>query len=80
MEVLNALFHKADEWDLFPPLGLRKLPYSACLYVDDLVLLLCLRQQDLLLLRQILEILQSASGLSCNLRKCQMTTIRCDED
>jgi hypothetical protein len=80
MEVLDALFHKADDWGLFHPLDRRPLPHRAFLYADDHVLMLYPRQQDINLLRQILDIFQGASGLSCNLSKCQMVIIRCDDE
>jgi hypothetical protein len=80
MEVLDAMFRRADEWGMFQPLGLRSLQHRACLYADDLVLLICLRQQDLLTLWQILEIFQGASRLGYNLDNCQMASIRCMDD
>jgi hypothetical protein len=74
------MFRRANEWGMFQPLGLRSLQHRACLYADDLVLLICLRQQDLLTLWQILEIFQGASGLGYNLDNCQMASIRCMDD
>jgi hypothetical protein len=44
MEVMDAMFRKADEWGLFHPLDWGPLPHRACLYADDLVLMLCPRQ------------------------------------
>jgi hypothetical protein len=43
MVVLDALFRKADKWGLFHPLDWRPLLHRACLYANDLVLLICLR-------------------------------------
>jgi hypothetical protein len=80
VEVLDALFRKAGDCHLLQSLGLRTLPHRASLYADDLVLLLYPRQQDLLLLRQVVEIFEGASSLGCNLSKCQMAAIRWDED
>jgi hypothetical protein len=36
--------------------------------------------QDLLLTRSILALFEDASGLGCNLAKCQMAPIRCFEE
>jgi hypothetical protein len=79
MEVLGALIRKADEWGLFQPLGLRSIPFRASFYADDLVLFISPRVQGLQQLRQIFDILEDASGLGCNVNKCQMAAIRCDD-
>jgi hypothetical protein len=77
-EVFDALLCNVDDLGLFHLLGRQRLPQRACLYVDDLVLMLYPQQQDIILLRQILDIFHGASGLSCNLNKCKMVAIRCD--
>jgi hypothetical protein len=80
VEVSDTLFCKADDLGLFHPLDRQWLPHRARLYADNLVLMLCPRQQDIILLRQILDIFHGASGLRCNLNKCQMVAIRCDSE
>jgi hypothetical protein len=50
MEVLGVLIRKAGEWGLFEPLGVRVTPLRASFYVDDLVLFISPRVQNLQLL------------------------------
>jgi hypothetical protein len=80
MEVLSAMFRWADGWSLPKPLGARPIPHYISLYVDDMVLFVALRQQDLHLVRDILQIIKGASGLGCNVAKCQLAPIRCSEE
>lgn len=80
MEVLSAMIRKADKWALFQNLGIRNLPNRASLYADDLVMFLSPTESDLSLLKEILSIFKGASGLACNLSKCQASPIRCSEE
>jgi hypothetical protein len=80
MEVLNALFRKADVWSLFKPLGARGICHRASLYADDLVVFVAPETRDLHLLHGILFVFEEAFGLACNIGKCQMTPIGCSED
>jgi hypothetical protein len=66
MEVLNALLRKADEWNLFHRLGVQAINYRASTI-------------NLQLFRDIFSLFEGASGLGCNIAKCQMVPIRCDE-
>jgi hypothetical protein len=79
MEVLGAMIRKVDEWGLFQPLGVRAIPFRASFYADDLVLLMSPKEQDLQLLRRIFIIFAGGSRLECNMDKCQMEAIRCDD-
>jgi hypothetical protein len=66
MEALNALLRKADEWNLFHRLGVQAINYRASTI-------------NLQLFRDIFSLFEGASGLGCNIAKCQMVPIRCDE-
>jgi hypothetical protein len=79
MEVLAALITQADLWMLFKSFGPRAITHHASLYTDDLVTFLNPVSQDLQLLNVILDSFAGASGLSCNLTKCQLAAVRCDE-
>jgi hypothetical protein len=79
MEVLNALIRRAGGWSLLQPLGAR-LPHRASFYVDDLVVFLTPSAPDLQMACCILELFHDASGLGCNMVKCQMVPIRCTDD
>jgi hypothetical protein len=56
----------------------RFIPFRASFYVDDVVLFMSPKMQDLQLLRQIFVIFVGASGLECNINKCQMVVIHCE--
>jgi hypothetical protein len=49
------------------------------LYADDLVVFISLEHQDLFMLRQVLDMFQVSSSLSCNLAY-KMVAIRCNEE
>jgi hypothetical protein len=80
MEVLTELFRKADEWSLLQKSGPRAIPYRASLYADDMVAFLSPTVQDLQMARCIFNLFDGASGLGCNLSKCQLAPIRCTEE
>jgi hypothetical protein len=50
------------------------------LYADDLVLFVCPNAWDLLLVRSKFNIFEGASDLGCNLAKCQLMPIRCNQE
>jgi hypothetical protein len=80
MEILGAMFRRADAWSLLQSLGVRSTVHRVSLYTDDMVLFLTPRHQDLQVAREILQIFEDASGLGCNMVKCQMAPIRCSEE
>lgn len=80
MGVLSSLIHQADRWNLFDAMGIRDSPHKASLYADDLVIFVSPVQRDLDITRKIIEIFEKASGLACNLQKCQIVPIRCTEE
>jgi hypothetical protein len=75
MEVLNALLRKADDCQLLQSLGVRGI----ALYANDLILFVRPKARDLTALREVFNLFEGASGLGCNLAKCQMVPIRCTE-
>jgi hypothetical protein len=54
--------------------------HRASLYVDDLILFIRPRAADLQVMRLIFSVFEGASGLGCNLAKCQITPIQCARD
>jgi hypothetical protein len=58
----------------------RSIPYRTSLYIDDLMLFVRPNAQDLQLVRPVFTIYKATSGLGCNLAKCQLEPIRCDEE
>jgi hypothetical protein len=79
MEALSALIRTANNWSLLQPLGGTAIADRASLYANDLVMFLSPTIQDLQLTRCIFDLFHGASGLGCNLQKCQMVPIRCDD-
>jgi hypothetical protein len=75
MAVLSALIRKADQWALLQQLEPHSIPHRASFYVDDLILFAFPMEQDLQILHCIFEIFEGASGLGCNLAKCQIVLI-----
>jgi hypothetical protein len=47
MEILGAMFRREDAWLLLQSLSARPIPHRVSLYVDDMMLSLAPRQQDL---------------------------------
>lgn len=80
MEVLNAMFCKADEKRLLSPLKLRAVPYRVSLYADDVVAFLKPSVAELATAKAILGCFEGATGLATNLSKCSMSPIRCSEE
>jgi hypothetical protein len=80
MEVFGGLIWKVDQWSLLQQLGTNSIPQHASFYVDDLILFVSLEEQDLLTLRHIFEVCEGASGVPCNLSKCQLVLICCSEE
>ena len=77
MEVLNALLKLADEKGLLFALH-PKVTERAFMYADDVVIFTSPVQQDLALIKAILQIFAGASGLQTNLEKCHISPIQCN--
>jgi hypothetical protein len=58
----------------------RHIPFRVFVYADDVVLFLSPMQGDRQLTNAIFELFESASGLGCNIAKCQVIPIQCDAD
>jgi hypothetical protein len=80
MEVLGSLFRKADEFGLLHSLGVQRIPFHTSLYADDMIVFLAPVARDLETAKLIFQMFQGASGLDCNLNKCQLAPIRCSEE
>jgi hypothetical protein len=60
--------------------GVRAIPLRDSLYTDNLILFISPSARDLQRTRSILSMFEDASGLACNLDKCQMAPIGCEEE
>jgi hypothetical protein len=76
---MAILIRRVDAWSLFKPIGAPGITLRTSIYTDDLVMFLPPEVQDLHLTRGIFQVFEGASGLACNLLKCQMAPIRCTE-
>jgi hypothetical protein len=72
MNVLDALIRKAEEWSLLHHLGVGGITHHASLYVNDVILFLSPVATDLEMASNIFKIFDGASGLTCNMNKCQI--------
>ena len=79
MEVLSALIRRGDEWSLLQRLPVRSIPHRASLYADDLIMFISPEESDINLIKEILGLFEGASGLACNMSKCQIVPIRCQQ-
>jgi hypothetical protein len=80
MDVLNAMFSKADVSGLLTPLMARAMKFKLFLYVDDLVIFLAPVQQDARVVCAMLELFTLSSVLCTNISKCMLTPIRCSDE
>lgn len=60
MEVLNALIQRAEQLNLFTPLGPSTIKRRAFLYADDMVVFLHPLEHDLQLMRSVLDLFAAA--------------------
>lgn len=80
MDVLTAIFRKADSADLFGPLVCWGIHHRLSLYVDDAVLLLRPLLHEMVAAKTLLACFGAALGLHCNFIKSSMSPIRCSVD
>jgi hypothetical protein len=80
MEALNALIGKARSWSLLQPLDINGMLHHTVVYADDMILFIHPSAIDLHLAQCIFTLFEGASGLGCNIAKCQIVLIRCDEE
>jgi hypothetical protein len=67
-----CLDQKVDQWLIFDKPRVKGAPFRMSLDVDNVILFLSPTLRDLQTTRGILSIFEGASGLSCNLSKCQL--------
>jgi hypothetical protein len=79
MEILNALIRKADDWLLFHSMDTCSISHRALLYVDDMVFFLSPDPGELQMMKNILMIFEGTSGLECNVHKCELAPIQCND-
>ncbi|WVZ53275.1 LOW QUALITY PROTEIN: hypothetical protein U9M48_004243 [Paspalum notatum var. saurae] len=75
MDVLNSMISLAKREGMLTPLGHEGIRCRASFYVDDLP-----SRRDLLVLRAILDVFASCSGLCTNLDKCSISPICCSPE
>lgn len=80
MEAITALIKRADELQLFTPLGPGLIKQRASLYADDMAIFLKPEERDLELMRSLLDLFAASTGLRTNVDKCQFSPIRCAEE
>jgi hypothetical protein len=66
MDVLNALFRKAEEWSLLQQLGVPGITHRVSLYANNVIVFLSPAAAGLELASIIFMVFQGASGLTCN--------------
>jgi hypothetical protein len=80
MECLSAMIKLTDSSGLFSPPHPRSIKQRVSLYTDDAVVFLSPVVLDLVMIREILDLLCRVSGLGTNINKSRAFPIRCDED
>jgi hypothetical protein len=77
MDVLNSMVCKAVEMGYLQPLLRRGHGQRISLYVDDVVIFLQSRRDELALTNELLRIFGNATGLVTNISKSSITPIQC---
>jgi hypothetical protein len=60
--------------------GTNMVPFRTAVYADGLIMFVAPLRRDLLMVKTIFDVFDSASGLSCNMSKWQLVPIRCTEE
>jgi hypothetical protein len=60
-------------------MGERQIKHQVSLYAYDLIMFIATVASDLSLASRIFDVFEGASRLRCNLSKCQIAPIRCEE-
>jgi hypothetical protein len=76
METVTALIGKTTEMELLTPIGNCNHFPRVSIFADDVVLFVKPSVQDLVVVREILDVVGVASGLKVNLQKTSATLIR----
>ncbi|WVZ63220.1 hypothetical protein U9M48_012865 [Paspalum notatum var. saurae] len=77
MDVLNSMVQFATNKGLLQPLAVQRVRHRASFYADDAVVFLRPANQDLQVIKCILEYFGHASGLQTNLAKSSVSPIHC---
>jgi hypothetical protein len=77
MEVINHIVRWLDSEGLLAQLGSAVVQQRVGLYTDDLILFVMPNENDLPVLRSILQVFGLASGLFANLNKSVVTPMHC---
>ncbi|KAI5015018.1 hypothetical protein ZWY2020_056408 [Hordeum vulgare] len=80
MDVLTAMFRKAEEAGIFSSLRALGVHHHLSLYADDAILLLRPLATEMDAAKQILECFGEPTGLRCNFTKSSISLIRCCVD
>jgi hypothetical protein len=80
MECFNAMITNSEEHGLFLQLGSPAIKHCISLYADDVVAFVSSVEQDLILVKAILDTFFKATGLAANYIKSQAFPIRCEEE
>jgi hypothetical protein len=78
MNALDDIFYKAHQWSLLQSVEVRGITHRALMYADNVIIILSPVARELETASNIFKIFKGASGLGCNLSKCQISPIRCD--
>jgi hypothetical protein len=79
MGALNSLINRANDLGLLQPLLRHGHGQRVSLYADDVVLFLQPCHDELVLIKEIMRVFGSATGLVTNISKCSMTPIQFEE-
>jgi hypothetical protein len=77
MDVLTALFIKAEEHGFLQPISSNSFQHRISLYADDMALFLKPEPRDLNTAVRMLDLFGDASGLRTNIAKSSIVPIRC---
>jgi hypothetical protein len=80
MECFDAMFTNSEEHGLFLQLGSPAIKHCISLYADDVVAFVSSVEQDLILVKAILDTFFKATSLAANYIKSQAFPIRCEEE
>lgn len=80
MDVLAAIFRKAESADIFAPLHHWRVHHSLSLYAHDVVLLIKSYMCEVEGAKELLECFGAASGFMRNFTKSSISLIRCEAE
>ena len=79
MDVLTAVFVKAEEAGIFESLNRWGVRHRVSIYADDVALFIRPKEEELTAARELLHCFGDASGLVTNMAKSAIYPIRCDD-